>query len=431
MIRKAVPVAVVIVLIVPAIAMALATLTVSPRSVRFDARCVRSSSPDRTITVTNEGDGTAQAVSVSVTPESMAGVFRLKGATVPKIVRAGNDFTLSVGYTPQVPGKASAKAVVRYEAIKPSPSPSPSSSKGPKASSSPKPAPSASPTPRSTSIPFTGEGIDRFASVSPRAVAFGTLRRGRTSSRTVTIFNDGSAPLIIGGTSISGRHAADFRFRSRPTSSLGPGASTDVRLTFAPKAAGARAAELLIRTNACGDGTLRVPLGGQMIEPSIRVEPETLDFGTRPIGTTRKAEITISNDGEDTLLIRSLDLEAEKTGIYRLDGYPKTFPVRIGPHKVRVMTLVFKAVEPGVLKAVLTITSNDPDEKVIAKDVFGAGILARESAAPLVPPSAVAAPGPGFHLNLGPYLGELFVVAAVSLFFGALVMVRRVRGIPE
>jgi hypothetical protein len=85
-------------------------------------------------------------------------------------------------------------------------------------------------------------------SVSPAAIDFGYVRRGRTKSSHVTVSNTGSGVLTIISIGITGNNPGDFR-QSNNCSSLTPGSRCRVTVTFAPSAIGLRTANLLVSSN--------------------------------------------------------------------------------------------------------------------------------------------------------------------------------------
>src|SRR5262249_61804965 len=72
--------------------------------------------------------------------------------------------------------------------------------------------------------------------------------------RTVTITNDGSAPLIVRDISLNGASAADFAIEHEDCSHspVAPGASCSITLSFTPTTAGNRTAAAQIASNATG-----------------------------------------------------------------------------------------------------------------------------------------------------------------------------------
>jgi hypothetical protein len=97
--------------------------------------------------------------------------------------------------------------------------------------------------------------------VTPRSINFGTIATGITSSpRTLSIRNTGSAPLTINSLEITGTDAPDFQHLGGCSTPLVSEASCAITLTATLVSSGARAAEVIIRSNDSKMPSLRVKL---------------------------------------------------------------------------------------------------------------------------------------------------------------------------
>jgi hypothetical protein len=107
-------------------------------------------------------------------------------------------------------------------------------------------------------------------SVSPNAIDFGSTAVGSTSSSTLNITNDNPAEVTLTPPFvITGADAADFSVGAPAASTLGPGDSTTVAVTFSPAVLGAKIASLSM-TSANG-GSRSVALSGVGACPAITV----------------------------------------------------------------------------------------------------------------------------------------------------------------
>ncbi len=79
----------------------------------------------------------------------------------------------------------------------------------------------------------------------------GTQPQGIVSAeRTLTVTNNGSAPLVVSGADLSGTNVSDFLLSNRCLAPVTAGSSCTIGVRFAPSAPGASAATLSLRTNA-------------------------------------------------------------------------------------------------------------------------------------------------------------------------------------
>ena len=109
--------------------------------------------------------------------------------------------------------------------------------------------------------------LDESASVrvGPGQITFARTRVGRTRGpRQVRVLNNGSAPVDILDVGLGGADPADYVFSNGCPETLDPGESCLIGVTFAPTAAGARAATLLVDTSAAAAPT-SVALSGNGI----------------------------------------------------------------------------------------------------------------------------------------------------------------------
>jgi len=74
----------------------------------------------------------------------------------------------------------------------------------------------------------------------------------QSTSQTVTLANNGSAPLSISGIAMAGANSSDFVQNNNCGSSVAAGASCTIVVVFTPSAVGARTATLSVSDSAAG-----------------------------------------------------------------------------------------------------------------------------------------------------------------------------------
>jgi len=125
-------------------------------------------------------------------------------------------------------------------------------------------APSATPVAQPTTVAVAS------AVAEPATISFGSIKKGTASApRTLLLKNTGNAPLTISEIVIGGAHASEFARVAGGAdncgTSLAPGASCTITLTFTPSAAGQRTGQLRIE-NSSADGVVLVSLSGSGTE---------------------------------------------------------------------------------------------------------------------------------------------------------------------
>jgi hypothetical protein len=435
--RHAVLLAVAAAIALPVAAFAAVSMTVTPTSLSFPTQCTHTTSDVQAFRVSNNGDTSATDVSVSVSPSPMASIFNLGGQTGASQLDPGDSMRVEVGFTPQHVGTSSATAVVTYT----DPGTDQSGGGGDghlPPGHSPSPSPSASPSTGSFTVPLSGKAIDRYIDANPPGVNFGSVHNGKPGpKKTLTIFDDGFTPLHITGLFLGGRQPGDFTLGQPSSDVVTDGHPATVVLGFNPKAAGARAAELVINSDSCS-GSLTVELAGISTEQDITASPKTVDFGTPYQGAKPTQLLSIINQGNFPLVLKSMQLvsrDATTTDakFFSLTNVPKKFPLKLQPGQAVQLTVHLNTAELGQKQAVLKVTSDDPDHGILSIPI-NAETVAKPTPSPTQTASAPPPPkstGAGFHLHLGAYVPTVAVFAAVIGFFWLLVMVRRHRGIPE
>lgn len=428
--NRAVPI-VILLLLIPAAAYAAATLVPTPGSASFGARCVRTYAGAKTVTVTNTSNrDRAENVQVKISPAPMSTIFPLSGTTaVPTLRPDGDAFDFGVAFVPGKAGSNDAVARITYTSIDPD----------------------GDPSSRSTAVPVSGEGIDRFIDVSPTELGFGDVRVGSSArARTVTVFDDGASPLRITQVAIVGPDASDFSVQ--PTGAVTITESSPLRLQvgFEPGGVGARSARLRIRSNSCTDPVRTVALAGTGVTQDIVALPGEVDFGAIEPGRDATKRVAIANQGGASLTVESISLARDRAGVFRVLELP-TLPRSLSPGESLTVAIRFSAPAgasgpdpsatptPGSgpsLRALLRVESSDGDSPVLRVPVLAQIQQAAATVTPSPVTTAQDTPSPsptavGAGPSIADFGAEARVIALVLAFFGLLIAVRRLRGAPD
>lgn len=417
--KRAVVLLALIPLAMPIAAFALANLVVSRTEVTFPERCVRTSAKRVPVTVSNEGNRDATDVTVVISPAAMRSLFPLAGATAVPTLGEGEDLGFSVGFVPAIAGQQSATARIDY-----------TSQANASGSTTP------SPQSKSTGIPVSGSGIDRFIDASPRVLGWGEVRIGTQSSiKAVTVFDDGDSPLTIERIAIRGSHASDFSVGPTGSTTISDGSPLTLRVRFTPRGTGARTARLEVTSNACENPTAVVELSGIGTAPDIIALPGRVEF--EPIAPAEIAEATVSiaNQGGADLTVTSLTLRGRDEDLFGVSERPR-LPRTLAPGEAFDVKVKFEPAEAGTGRARIAVRSNDFGADPLVVELVGRAVLAptptptatpTPTVLPTIEPTAPAEPAG----SLVEYVPELAIIAGVTGFFAALAAVRRARGLTD
>ncbi len=236
---------------------------------------------------------------------------------------------------------------------------------------------------------------------APRTLDFGSAPIRFPTVEPLTLTSLGSGTVRITGLRIVGPGAALFSVPPLPDpSSLLPGASVDLPVTFEAPEEGTYEANLVIESNA-DDGEIVVPLKAIGKAPDIALcEPLAtgqttptcvpdgaifdLDLGSAGRGQTLSRSVLIRNVGEAPLKIDAAGTALAPQGI----GF--ALGEALGGASVVVgggieIPITFLGTEQGAVTVDLTIVSNDPDEgTAIVRIVANGAVNQAPTACPAV-----------------------------------------------
>ena len=212
----------------------------------------------------------------------------------------------------------------------------------------------------------TGGAGAPAAAIAPTGLTFAAQSVGTTSSaESVTITNNGTAKLTMGGASLSGSGAAAFSFAGTSGggcvasgATLAVGASCTFSVSFSPATTGSYSASLSISDNAPTSPQV-VQLSGSGIAPSLSISPPSASFGTATMGIASNAvPIVVTNAGTSTVTVSSVTV----TGADAADfSAPNNCVPAIAAGKSCTINLSFNPTAGGTRTATLKISDNAPN----------------------------------------------------------------------
>lgn len=213
-------------------------------------------------------------------------------------------------------------------------------------------------------------------------IAFGNVQAGVTKDETVTVSNTGNAALGINGVSIAGANASAF-MQSNNCSTIAAGESCDVNVTYIPDGEGTQSATLTINSTDADNSSVDVALSGRSVLapiPEIAVTPASVSLGQVQLGQSESAQVTVSNNGNEALLINSINL----TGADASEFLQTNNCTTVAPGQTCAIDVSFTAATTGVRNAELVIASNDAESPEISVPVSAEGFEASSDAIELL-----------------------------------------------
>ena len=365
---------------------------VSPTTLAF-GNVLRGTAATLQITITNTGNA---ALSVSsLTPSGTAEFSLTNAAALPVSIPAGGSTKVTVRYAPANVGPDTGSlAIGSNDAAHPS-----------------------------VTVALAGTGVAPALTVTPPALAFGTLIQGQTTNRTVTLGNTGSATCNVTGLAKTG--SSDFSFGSGapvPPFAITPGSTIAVPLSYTPSNVGADAGNLAVGSDDPVNPTVNVALSGtgNPVPAIINLSlgPATLAFGSVRVGQSATLSATLGNTGGATGAVSVLGVTGTD---FALGGGAPATPVAVPPGGSVTVPVTYGPTAVGNGIGSLTATTDDPNHPTLTVALTGNGVQSHIGVTPVAVDFGV--------LNLGSSAtrsvtitndgGASLVVTAVTLTAGA------------
>lgn len=218
-------------------------------------------------------------------------------------------------------------------------------------------------------------------------VNFGSVNRGSTLSRTFTVRNQGTSPLIGVSASLSGEAAGDFSITSVPGNTVNAGSTTTFVVTFNPRDSGTRAALLQVASNDVDENPFDISLTGTGVSvPEIEVvdvvSSQNLIDGSGSVGlgaVNRGSNVTrtfsVRNVGTAPLTGVAASFNGGSAADYSVIATPTA---TVEPGESTEFTIRFAPSAAGGRNTTLRVASNDANENPFDISLTGTGVSVPE-----------------------------------------------------
>src|SRR5215469_13977122 len=199
----------------------------------------------------------------------------------------------------------------------------------------------------------TASSTTPSATLSPSTLTFATQPVGTSSAaQSVTLNNPGTVTLGITSVGFTGADPGDFTETKTCGSSVAPGASCTISITFKPTQLGSRTAMLSITDNALGSPqTVSLTATGTVVE----LNPTGLGFGIVQVSSSKSLSTTLTNMGSTTLNFSGITTTGTDA-----DEFSQTNNCgsSVGAGKSCTITVTFRPFEAGSDSAQISISDN-------------------------------------------------------------------------
>jgi hypothetical protein len=242
-------------------------VALSSTSLTFPSLQIGQSSPQQSVTLTNNGNATLNLTTIALTGDYA------QTNDCPSALGVGSVCTFQITFTPTAGGARNGALTLTDNAP-----------------DSPE------------SVTLTGSGYVTTATIAPPSLNFINQSVGATSSaQTILVTNTGANAMTVSAVTTSGDFAQTNQCTSIPVSQ-----SCAISVTFTPTAAGSRSGTLTINDNAQGNPHT-VTLGGTGIASAASFNPTSLTFVSQSVGSTSAPQsIVFTNTGNGQLTVASI-----------------------------------------------------------------------------------------------------------------------------
>jgi hypothetical protein len=262
----------------------------------------------------------------------------------------------------------------------------------------------------SKQIEATGTGVTGRAQVSGD-LDFGTVARGTTRQREVTIQNGGEGPLEVLDVAFTGGSDPAYSVAPLPGTpqTIQPGGSLIYTIRFSPPASsgpGTRTGNLRVTTDDPTDPVVNMAATGIVGVPKATVGSSSLSFGGVPVDnrTAPNSEdrtVTVANEASCELCdlnVTGLSITGPHASNFTLVS-PPVLPASISAGNSLTLTVRFNPSDEGARTGTLTIDTDDPVNPTHTIPLDGTGLLPAIDALPAsltFPPTVVMPDCAGF-----------------------------------
>jgi hypothetical protein len=216
------------------------------------------------------------------------------------------------------------------------------------------------------SIPGCG-GTAPTLTLSPSAVNFGRRAFGTSSGNTpITVTNTGTTTVTLSSIAITGANVSSFPESTNCSTSLTPGSSCTIFVSFAPSAAGSFSAAATVTSNATGSPQ-SVGLSGTGIPP-VAVNPGSILFGNVVTGTSKGATIKVTN--QMTVALTGISIVASGAPFTQTNNCGTT----LAPNTQCSIIVTFAPTAVGAQSGTITMTDSAANSPQVVS-VKGTGVL--------------------------------------------------------
>ncbi|MBJ6750324.1 choice-of-anchor D domain-containing protein [Geomonas anaerohicana] len=300
----------------------------NPTSLNFANQFAKSASAARQVVISNAGTAPLVVSGIGFAGAN-PGDFSQSSNCAGGPIAVGASCTVNVVFTPQAMGNRAANLAVA----------------------------TSDPVTPLVNVALAGTGVAPVGSVAPASLSYGNVLVNTSSlPQTVTVSNQSSTTALqISAITLTGTDPTHFSLTSSCGSTVAPGGSCSVAISFTPLAEGAKSAALTVVSNdpfnGTPAGTFSVPLTG--LGTTITLSSQALYFGAQVVNNNSSKQIvSILNTSDLPMAVSDIAMGGVNPGDFtQTNGCP---PTLVGGESCTI-NIKFRPTAPGPRSATLYI----------------------------------------------------------------------------
>jgi hypothetical protein len=258
---------------------ALPPITLNPTSIAFGSKAVGTITTTP-VTVTNNSTAAIAISSIAITPKGTVSYTETNNCGTS--IAASATCTIQVTFDPQSAGTKNYSVTVTDSA-------------------------------GTQTVTLTGTGVAPPITLSPATIAFGSKAVGTATTTPVTVTNTSTAAMAITSIAITPKGTVSYTETNNCGTTIAASATCTIQVTFDPQSAGTKNYSVTVTDSA---GTQTVTLTGTGVAPPITLNPTSIAFGSKAVGTVTTTPVTVTNTSTAAIAITSIAITPKGTVSY-------------------------------------------------------------------------------------------------------------------
>ena len=210
-------------------------------------------------------------------------------------------------------------------------------------------------------VSLRGQGTAGALALAPVSIEFGGVPFGKSSAaKVVTLTNTGTAPLQISALIFGGNDPTAFGSPDSPMLpvTIAPGSNIMFDVVYTPSIHGMQGGTLVVTSDDPLSPMASIQLHGNGTQAKLAVSPMNIDFGVTVVGSpTEAVPVTLTNTGDQTLPISTIQIQGAGASAFKLDTNPA--PLTLDPGTSVTLNLRFAPTMAALANAQLVVTPSD------------------------------------------------------------------------